>query len=99
MLDVCRLYAVSAPFELLLNFPYTLSKLKPAYGQASNPWFRKSRTHLERAGDGAHYAQDVYRDEGSVDSPSRVVSVFKRMTHRQIALQSDQYQVPNYKQK
>ena len=56
-------------------------------------------TDLESAGDGAHYAQDVYRHEGSVDSRSRVVSVFKRMTHRQIALQSDQYQVPNYKTK
>ena len=27
-------------FELLLNFPSTFSKLKPAYGQPLHPWSR-----------------------------------------------------------
>ena len=31
------MYAVSAPFELVLNFPLTFSKLKPAYGRAPTP--------------------------------------------------------------
>ena len=39
-------------------------------------------TDLERAGDGADNAQDVNRQEWSVDSRSRVVSVFKRVAHR-----------------
>ena len=31
------IYAESAPFELLLNFPSNFSKLKPTFGQASDP--------------------------------------------------------------
>ena len=31
------MYAVSALFELLLNFFLTFSKLKPAYGRAPDP--------------------------------------------------------------
>ena len=33
-----QMYVVSVPFELLLNFPQTFSKLIPAFGQASDPW-------------------------------------------------------------
>ena len=32
------MYLVSAPVELLLNFPWAFSKLKPAYGKAFHPW-------------------------------------------------------------
>ena len=36
--ECLQMYAVSAPFELVLNFPLTFSKLKPEYGRAPHPW-------------------------------------------------------------
>ena len=33
------MYAVSAPFDLLLNFPLIFSKLKHAHGHVSDPWY------------------------------------------------------------
>ena len=37
------MYTVSAPFDLLLNFPETFSKLKPADSQAPGPWSMGNR--------------------------------------------------------
>ena len=34
-----QVYAVSAPFELPLNFPYTFIKFEPAYSQVPLPFF------------------------------------------------------------
>ena len=35
--ECLQMYAVSAPFELVLNFRYTFSKVKPADGYAPDP--------------------------------------------------------------
>ena len=35
--ECLQMYAVSVPFELILNFPQTFSKLKPAYDRAPHP--------------------------------------------------------------
>ena len=37
------MYAVFTPLELLLNFPQTFSKHKPAHGPAPHPWSVESR--------------------------------------------------------
>ena len=40
--ECLQMYAVSSPFELLLNFPEAFSKLKSAYSQTSDPWRKPS---------------------------------------------------------